>query len=836
MGWFNTAHHTSYYQMSKSSKTNFQSLFEEAPIGIYRANLNGRIITANKALISMLGFSDLQSLKEFHISDFFVDTTKYIEEQRLLELEGKVKSFEFQLRRIDGKIICVRDTLHIVRDETDKSIFYDGVIEDVTERVQAKNALVESRSRIEAERAQRQLAETLREIATLISGSLEFENVTKRIFKNLKRLIPFDHAELILRNENHFFVVADDNLPNPSQTQELPLKPKDDLILKQIIKTKQPFLLHNASEDPRFNQQSKATAIKSWLGVPLIAREQVIGILSLESATPNTYRPREIQIALTLAFQIAVALENARLFEEERQRADIMSALQRTLADITAELDLKTLLQSILERATSLLNAVGGELALYDPSKEFVTIVACHNMTKDFTGSIMHPGKGAIGKVVVSGEPLIITDYKKWDGHLSKAESWPWKGVIAVPLKIRDHILGVIALADSKEKRIFDQTDLRVLTLFAHQASIAIENAQLFDLITSALTNTATLYQTARALIETENLSDIFNNLIEQVANGLTAKRVILITLEIDQQRITNYIVGGDQTFSPTPADYQELMDGLTGWVIREGKPALSISSELDPREKPYVQEKRQASQCGSLIVVPLLYRQQVLGTLTAINSISEREYTQADVDLLETIASHAAVAIKNAQLFEEIQHLAKTDDLTGINNRRQLFTLGNRELNRAKRYQHPFTVIMLDIDNFKEVNDTYGHAIGDEALKSLAKLCQINIRKIDILGRYGGEEFVILLPNTNLYQGNEIADRLRVQVEDTTINTDAGEIKITISLGLAQMDSSTPTLAALIDRADTALYQAKNTGRNRVEINGNLINSKTNPSTYEMI
>jgi len=822
--------------MKNSTETNFQSLFEEAPIGIYRATLNGRIITANKALISMLGFSDLRSLKEFHISDFFVDSKKYIEEQRLLERYGKVKAFEFQLRRIDGKIICVRDTLHAVHDETDQSAYYDGVLEDVTERVQSKNALVESRSRIEAERAQRQLAETLREIAALISGSLEFENVTKRIFKNLKPLIPFDHAELILQRENHFFVVADNGLPSPSQMQELRINPEEDLILRQIINTKQPLLLYNASENPHFKQHSKTTSVKSWLGVPLIARERVIGILSLESAEPNAYRSRETQIAFTLAFQIAVALENARLFEEERQRADIMSALQRTLADITAELDLKTLLQSILERATSLLNAVGGELALYDSKKKFVTIVACHNMTKDFTGSIMHPGKGAIGKVVVSGEPLIIEDYKNWEGHLSNAESWPWKGVIAVPLKIRDLILGVIALADSKEKRIFDQTDLRVLTLFAHQASIAIENAQLFDLITSALTNTQTLYQTARALIETENLSDIFNNLIEQVVNSLPAKRVILITLDIDKQKITNYVVGGDKNFAPTPTNYQELMDGLTGWVIQEGKPALSLSSERDPREKPYVQEKRQASQNGSLIVVPLHYRQQVLGTLTAINDITERDYTQADVDLLETIANHAAVAIKNAQLFEEVQHLAKTDDLTGINNRRQLFTLGNRELNAAKRYQHPFTVIMLDIDNFKEVNDTYGHAIGDEALKSLAKLCQINIRKIDILGRYGGEEFVILLPNTNLLQGYEIANRLRAQVEETTISTDAGDIKITISLGIAQMDSNSSTLAALIDLADTALYQAKNMGRNRVEINGNLIGSMTNTSTHQMI
>ena len=803
--------------MVNSTEKYYQNLFEDTPIGIYRSTPDGKIINANKVMLRMLGYPDIESLMAVHVSDLFLRKEDYEKERKLLIKEGKVKSFEFQLRRKDGEIIYVRDTMHITRDKKGNALFYDGVLEDVTERVRAKKALVESRSRIEAERAQRQLAETLREVSNLISGSLEFEEVTQQIFQNLKHLLPLDSSSLILQKGDGYVIAAVEGFEYPKKLEFMRINLENDPLTQEIIQTQKPLLIHNATEDPRFRNYGEAKSVKSWLGVPLIARKRVIGILTLDSLISNVYRDREIQIAFTLASQIAVALENAALFEDERQRANIMAALQRTSADITAELDLQTLLDSILQRASNLLNADGGELALYDADEDMITIKVCHNMTEDFTGRKMRPGQGAIGQVVVSGEPLIISDYKTWEGHLRHAAAWPWIGVIVVPLKVRNRILGAIALTDSKIDRKFDQKDQRTLTLFAQQAAIAIENAQLFEQISSALTNTETLYQSSRALIATENLNDLLQNLVEQVASTLPADRVILITLDTQKEEITHYVIGGVRNMFLEHVSYQELMDGLTGWVMRECKPVLSHYKEADPREKPHVQKTREEFRCGSIIVVPLFYRQEIIGTLTAIHSL-DSDYSQNDVGLLETIASHAAIAIKNAQLFEEIQELAKTDDLTGINNRRQLFNLGNNEFNRSRRYQHPFSVIMLDIDNFKKINDSYGHAVGDEVLRFLAQICQENIREIDILGRYGGEEFVILLPNTQLNQGISTADRLRVQVEKSQVNTSIGELCLTISLGVAEISKNTPNLAALIDQADTALYFAKEQGKNRVE------------------
>ena len=183
----------------------------------------------------------------------------------------------------------------------------------------------------------------------------------------------------------------------------------------------------------------------------------------------------------------------------------------------------------------------------------------------------------------------------------------------------------------------------------------------------------------------------------------------------------------------------------------------------------------------------------------------------------METFANNVAIAVRNAQLMEEMQALAQIDDLTGLYNRRHLFKLGNHELQRARRYWHPLSVIMIDIDNFKKINDTFGHATGDEVLRTLAENCLARIREVDIMGRYGGEEFVILLPETTVETAYQTAERLRTWIDDGPLRTKAGLVSLTISAGVAQLDLKMPDLSTLIDRADSALYHAKAGGRNRV-------------------
>ncbi len=219
-----------------------------------------------------------------------------------------------------------------------------------------------------------------------------------------------------------------------------------------------------------------------------------------------------------------------------------------------------------------------------------------------------------------------------------------------------------------------------------------------------------------------------------------------------------------------------------------------------------------------SRLGVPLRARDQVIGVL----EVCARHPGAFDEDtraLVETLGAQAASAIDNARLFAEVQRLAVTDALTGLRNRRSFFELAEREFDRAHRYNRPLVALMLDIDHFKRVNDTYGHAVGDEVLHAVAQYCQQNIREIDILGRYGGEEFAVILPETELPVAYQVAERLRESIALYRIPVTGGVLSVTASLGLSQATEATETLAEVIGRADAALYAAKQAGRNQVAI-----------------
>jgi len=166
----------------------------------------------------------------------------------------------------------------------------------------------------------------------------------------------------------------------------------------------------------------------------------------------------------------------------------------------------------------------------------------------------------------------------------------------------------------------------------------------------------------------------------------------------------------------------------------------------------------------------------------------------------------------------EEAEAQARTDMLTDLNNRRAFFEKGSQLLNQAARFNHALSFIMLDVDHFKHINDTFGHVIGDSVLLSLAQVLRSMAREVDVVGRIGGEEFAIILPETDISNAATFAERLRTFVENTSVNSAKGDIKITASFGIASIANCDMSLDKLISKADEALYRAKQNGRNRIE------------------
>jgi len=268
-----------------------------------------------------------------------------------------------------------------------------------------------------------------------------------------------------------------------------------------------------------------------------------------------------------------------------------------------------------------------------------------------------------------------------------------------------------------------------------------------------------------------------------------------------------------------------EVIQTGVGTIIEDALDSLDTSSVL-------------GLQIRSVICAPLISRGRTLGAVYVENRLASHLFDEEDLELLEYFAAQAAIAIENAMLNEDLEarveartaelartnaklkEMAITDPLTRVFNRRHFFELAQQELARAQRYGQPLSAIMLDLDHFKQINDHYGHMAGDHVLQAVVQLVRDNIREVDILGRYGGEEFAILMPNTALPGTLDIAQRVCMTIASQSVQVDDETIPVTTSLGVVSLvDAKDINVEMLLDKADQALYAAKQAGRNRVEV-----------------
>ncbi|HEX8353134.1 MAG TPA: sensor domain-containing diguanylate cyclase [Pyrinomonadaceae bacterium] len=242
-----------------------------------------------------------------------------------------------------------------------------------------------------------------------------------------------------------------------------------------------------------------------------------------------------------------------------------------------------------------------------------------------------------------------------------------------------------------------------------------------------------------------------------------------------------------------------------------------ALGVRLRGRIKTYVHDGSSAageSDAHPVAAVPVIYHDRTMGVLMVASDDPQRLWQDNEVMLLRTVADQVAVAVNHARLFQQMQHQALTDGLTGCFNRRFFEIQLERDLHLATRMRQPVSLILLDIDHFKRVNDTHGHDAGDAALRILANALREEVRGVDTAARYGGEEFAIILPQAGPEGAQVVAERLRSRIERTEV---PGVGCITASLGVATFPGDASSRELLVTSADRALYQAKRTGRNRV-------------------
>jgi diguanylate cyclase (GGDEF)-like protein len=255
--------------------------------------------------------------------------------------------------------------------------------------------------------------------------------------------------------------------------------------------------------------------------------------------------------------------------------------------------------------------------------------------------------------------------------------------------------------------------------------------------------------------------------------------------------------------------------EGIAGWVAEHGQPLLI--SDLG-RERRFAGSAMGVA-AGSVLCVPVKIRECMIGVIELGKGPQEPPFTADDLQLLLTLADYAAIAIDNARNFQRISELAITDDLTGLYNSRHLHALLNEEIERVARYGGRLSVIFIDLDFFKQVNDTHGHLIGSRTLAEVGELLRSNIRKVCKAARYGGDEFVILLPNTGKSGAMTLATRLRELFREYEFrDEDGSSFNLTASFGLATFPDDAATKDDLIRAADQAMYRVKESTRDDVQ------------------
>jgi len=327
-------------------------------------------------------------------------------------------------------------------------------------------------------------------------------------------------------------------------------------------------------------------------------------------------------------------------------------------------------------------------------------------------------------------------------------------------------------------------------------------------------------HELGKALTSTLELDQVLRTIMQKIDEFLRPDTWSMLLLDEASQELYFELAIGKG--SDALGDVRiKLGQGIAGWVAQHGKPVVVPDVSKDTRFFGKIDEKTKM-ETQSIVAVPVRFRDHCLGVIELVNCIGPKGFDEKDMGLLEALADFAAIAIENARHVKRIHELTITDDCTSLYNSRYLHQMLDKEIYRSQRYGYEFSLVFIDLDHFKHINDTHGHLIGSRLLYEIGNLLKNNSRLIDFAFRYGGDEFVLLLPQTSKENAIIAARRIHKMIGDTVwLTAEELNIRITASLGLACYPVDSRTKVQLLQLADEAMYHVKNSTRNGVAIPG---------------
>ncbi len=464
--------------------------------------------------------------------------------------------------------------------------------------------------------------------------------------------------------------------------------------------------------------------------------------------------------------------------------------------------DLDDVLHQILIIARDFFHLQNVAILMLDEEKPELQ-VRCQIGWKDSLAHLRLPlGSGITGAAAQQMRPVYVPNVSADPRYIPS--SLKTSSEFAVPLIVQNAVVGVLD-CQSDQPDYFGADIIDLLTLFSTQASIAIKNARLNALERRRARELKAINAIAQQSTAVLDVKELLSKVCPLIQENFQLPQISVLLKEEDDLVLSAH----HGMFTPRMPDGGRLPMGAGLWAAALASGKTQVENELDGSQENFF-----CKEAASRMCIPLLSCGQPLGVLLAVSN-KPGAFKHYDTQSLESAADICATAIQNARYVERVKQLAYLDGLTGIFNRRYFELRIVEEIERARRFQAGMGVVMVDIDQFKRLNDEFGHLLGDEVLRQVSSIFHQQLRKIDVVCRFGGEEFAILLSQTNAQHARSVAEKLRRLVENWQFP--GVPRPVTISAGVSTFPEHGATRDELVKSADAGLYAAKQSGRNRV-------------------
>ncbi len=552
-----------------------------------------------------------------------------------------------------------------------------------------------------------------------------------------------------------------------------------------------------------------AEGLRTLVALGLCWREEVFGVILIGSRRVRHLKPAELRRALAVGNQVCMALENWQLTRAAERHGEQLRALHRVGEALRSSFDLNQQVGILCKELPELLGPARFSMFLQDSAEgplEAVTCLVKDNSKADYPEA---PTIGLAEFVLRQRSPLFIAEeLQETAKRLGVVAVDPrlrsWCGV---PIYFSDGSAAVFAFEDAKREHGTDGPQLELIRVLAQEAAGALENARLFQKEQRRARHLALLNELGRKAMAVLDPQELLPSVCQQIQSsfGYDAVRVEIA----DPER--------EELIVEAQAGYGEHVVGHRSRLGQGAPKVIAQTSEPTPPKAALSEGRYTGLHPGarSTVSLPLRYRDKLLGVLT-LESCRENAFSQQDSLTLRTLADQLAIALHNALAYQEALEQAIIDGLTGLKTHRYFMEALDREWRHATRSGQYFSIIMLDLDGFKLVNDRHGHLEGDKILTTVARLLGDHVRLSNLLARYGGDEFALLMPGTRIEQAEVLAERLRrcIQAEPSL-----AAYGITGSFGIAEFPTHGATQEEILRIADAGVYLAKYQRGNLVRV-----------------